>query len=103
MTIRTTLAATLFLATFCGHANAASEDTCRACHAIDNKVVGPPFREVAARYKDDRQAIEKLKKSMLEGSSGKWGDVAMPPNAGLTPQEAERFAHWVMSLNVAAP
>ncbi len=82
-----------------GHAAAATEDTCRACHTLTTKLVGPPFREVAARYKDDQQAIEKLKKSMLEGSQGKWGNAAMPANVGLTPAEADRFAHWVMGLN----
>ena len=80
----------------------AGEESCRACHAMDKTLVGPPFRAVAARYKDDQLAIEKLKKSMLEGSSGKWGSMAMPPNQGLTQEEAERFAHWVMSLNTAS-
>ncbi len=80
----------------------AGEESCRACHAMDTTLVGPPFRAVAARYKDDQLAIEKLKKSMLEGSSGKWGGMAMPPNQGLTQEEAERFAHWVMSLNTVS-
>lgn len=85
-----------------GHAASfSSEDTCRACHAMDTAKVGPPFRAIAERYKTDPDAITKLKKSMLEGSSGKWGTGTMPPNA-ITPEEADRFAHWVMQFKPVA-
>lgn len=85
-----------------GHAaSSSSEETCRACHTMDTTKVGPPFRSIAERYKNDPEAIAKLKKSMLEGSSGKWGAGTMPPNA-ITPDEAERFAHWVMQLKPVA-
>lgn len=83
-------------------AASAAEESCRICHKMDSKLVGPAFNDVAARYAKDRDAIAKLKHSMLQGSSGKWGTVAMPPNAGLSEAEAERFAHWIMSLNKPA-
>ncbi|CAJ0863394.1 hypothetical protein R20233_01049 [Ralstonia sp. LMG 32965] len=84
-----------------GHAApSSSEETCRACHTMDTTKVGPPFRSIAERYQNDPDAIAKLKKSMLEGSSGKWGAGTMPPNA-ITPEEADRFAHWVMQLKPA--
>jgi len=76
----------------------ASEQTCRACHTLDTTKVGPPFRSIAQRYKDDDEAVAKLKKSMLEGSTGKWGAAQMPPNA-ISAADAERFAHWILSLN----
>jgi cytochrome c len=82
-----------------GMAASAAEESCRVCHKMDSKLIGPAFNDVAARYGKDKDAIAKLKRSMLEGSSGKWGTMAMPPNAGLTEAEAERFAHWIMSLN----
>lgn len=82
-----------------GLAASAAEESCRVCHKMDSKLIGPAFNDVAARYGKDKDAIAKLKRSMLEGSSGKWGTMAMPPNAGLTEAEAERFAHWIMSLN----
>lgn len=80
-------------------AASASEQSCRVCHVMDKTLVGPGFNQIAARYKGDPEAIQKLKTSMLQGSSGKWGSMAMPANTELTAAEAERFAHWVMSLN----
>lgn len=80
-------------------AASASEQSCRACHVMDTTLVGPGFNQIAARYKGDADAIQKLKTSMLEGSAGKWGSIAMPPNKELTAAEADRFAHWIMSLN----
>ncbi|VVE01220.1 Cytochrome c-552 [Pandoraea aquatica] len=79
-------------------APSASEQTCRACHDMNSKKVGPSFREIAASYRNDPDALAKIKKSILQGSSGKWGNIPMPANA-IPDDEAERFAHWVMSLN----
>lgn len=93
------IAAILMTATAQVLASSSSEQTCRACHTMETKLVGPPFKEIAAFYKNDSNALAHLKKSMLEGSSGRWGSVAMPPNTGLTEAEAEQFSHWIMSLN----
>lgn len=95
------LAASLLAALTPVLAASSSEQSCRACHTMAAKLVGPSFREIAASYKDDGEAIAHLKKSMLEGSSGKWGSVPMPANAGLSAAEAEQFSHWIMSLNAA--
>jgi cytochrome c551/c552 len=81
-------------------APSSSEDTCRACHALDTTKIGPPFRAIAARYRDEADAVDKLVQSMLHGSSGKWGTAQMPPNP-ITHDEATRFAHWILQL--AAP
>ncbi|AVA34327.1 cytochrome C [Cupriavidus metallidurans] len=96
-----TWAAVLGLLNPAAHAApSSSEETCRACHALDTVKVGPPFRAIASRYHDDADAVDKLKQSMLQGSSGKWGTAQMPPNP-ITPAEATRFAHWILQL--AAP
>ncbi|MCA3782083.1 MAG: c-type cytochrome [Burkholderia sp.] len=79
-------------------ATSASEQTCRACHTLDTTKVGPPFRAIAAHYRNDSDALAKLQKSMLESSSGKWGGATMPPNA-ISADDAARFAKWIMSLN----
>jgi cytochrome c len=83
-----------------GHAQANAElaktKNCMACHALDKKVLGPGFREVAAKYKGDAAAEAKLIASMTKGSSGKWGAMAMPPNA-LSDAEAVSLAKWVMA------
>ncbi|MFM0505367.1 c-type cytochrome [Paraburkholderia caffeinilytica] len=81
-----------------GGSISASEQTCRACHSIDTTKVGPPFRAIAERYRGDSDAVAKLKKSMLEGSSGKWNTGAqMPPNA-ISAADAERFAGWILGI-----
>nr|WP_315596873.1 c-type cytochrome [uncultured Cupriavidus sp.] len=83
-------------------ATSSSEETCRACHTLDTAKIGPPFRAIAARYRDDASAVDTLTKSMLQGSSGKWGATPMPPNA-ISPAEAVRFAHWVLQLAAPGP
>ncbi|HZZ04145.1 c-type cytochrome [Paraburkholderia sp.] len=76
----------------------ASEQTCRACHSIDTTKVGPAFRAIAERYRGDSDAVAKLEKSMLEGSSGKWNTGAkMPPNA-ISAADAERFSYWILGI-----
>jgi cytochrome c551/c552 len=69
---------------------------CLACHAIDKKVVGPAYHDVAAKYSHDTQAAAMLAKRILEGSSGRWGEVPMPPNAGLDAEQAKALAEFVL-------
>ena len=76
----------------------ASEQTCRACHALDTTKVGPPFRAIAERYRGDSDAVAKLKKSMLEGSSGKWNTGAQMPANAISDADAERFARWILGV-----
>ena len=72
---------------------------CMACHAKDKKMVGPSFKDIAAKYKGKgkdvtAQLIDKVRK----GGSGVWGAVPMPPNANVNDAEAKKLAAWVMSL-----
>ncbi|WP_290694674.1 c-type cytochrome [Aquabacterium sp.] len=53
---------------------------CMACHAKDKKVVGPAFKDIAAKYKGDKEASTKLTEKVRKGGSGVWGPIPMPPN-----------------------
>jgi len=68
---------------------------CMSCHAIDEKRIGPPFKAVAAKYANDKDAEAKLARKIREGGTGAWGVLVMPPN-DVTPAEAQRLAHWVL-------
>jgi cytochrome c len=75
----------------------AEKKNCMACHALDQKVVGPPLKEVAKKYAGQPDASAKLAAKIAKGGSGVWGDVPMPPN-DVTPDEAKTLADWVLSL-----
>ena len=75
----------------------AQSKNCMACHAIDKKLVGPAYKEVAAKYAGDKAAADKLAEKILKGSSGVWGAVPMPANAGVSADEAKQLANWVLS------
>ncbi|HEX5392405.1 MAG TPA: c-type cytochrome [Rhodocyclaceae bacterium] len=91
---------------FAGAAHAADETAlatskgCMACHSVDKKVVGPAYKEVAAKYKGDKAAEGKLVKKVLEGGSGTWGQVPMPANKtmGVTEADAKKLVAWILSL-----
>lgn len=72
---------------------------CLACHKIDVKVVGPAFKEVAAKYRDDPAAFSKITEQIRHGGSGKWGSAVMPPFPMVTDEQAHRLAEWILSLN----
>lgn len=69
---------------------------CTACHNVDKRVVGPSFREVAAKYAGENGAAERLAAKIRTGGQGAWGNVPMPPNAGLSEAEAKTLAGWVL-------
>jgi len=71
---------------------------CSACHAIDKKVVGPAYVDVAAKYKSDKNAVEMLSKRVKEGSTGVWGQIPMPPNAAVPPADIKELVTWIMTL-----
>lgn len=70
---------------------------CMACHRVDAKLVGPSYKEVAAKYKADAGAAEYLAKKIKDGGSGVWGKVPMAPNK-VSDEEASVLAKWVLSL-----
>ena len=75
----------------------AKSKNCMGCHAVDRKLVGPAYKDVAAKYKGDKKAADALAATIKAGGSGKWGPVPMPPN-NVTDDEAKKLAQWVLSL-----
>jgi cytochrome c len=78
----------------------ATAKNCMACHAIDKKMVGPAYKDVAAKYKGDADAVKKLAVSIQKGSTpgkGNWGPVPMPANTQVSEAEATKLATWVMA------
>jgi cytochrome c len=75
----------------------AKKSGCMACHAIDKKVVGPAYKEVAAKYKGDKAAEAKLVKKVKEGGVGVWGQVPMPPNGHVKDDDIKTLVKWVLS------
>jgi cytochrome c len=78
-------------------AELAKQKNCLACHAVDKKLVGPAYKDVAAKYKGDASAPAKLAKKIREGGVGVWGQVPMPANPQVNEQEAQSLAKWVLS------
>jgi cytochrome c len=74
------------------------KDGCAACHAIDKKVVGPAYQDVAAKYKDDKGAAAKLAEKVKAGGAGAWGQVPMPPNAAIPDDDIKALVAWILSL-----
>lgn len=75
----------------------AQKSGCLACHAADKKVVGPSFKEIAAKYKSDKGAEATLTQKVLKGGSGTWGQIPMPPN-NVPEAQAQQLVKWVLSM-----
>lgn len=73
----------------------AEKKNCLACHAIKDKLVGPAFKDVAAKYGGQADASARLAEKIQKGGKGAWGEVPMPPN-DVTPAEANALAEWVL-------
>jgi len=69
---------------------------CMACHQVDNKVVGPAYKDVAAKYKDQADAAGMLADKVKAGGVGAWGQVPMPPQPTLTDDEVKSLVAWVL-------
>ena len=76
----------------------AKAKNCMACHAVDKKMVGPGYKEVAKKYAADPKAVDMLATKIQKGGSGVWGAIPMPPNANVNADEAKKLATWIMSL-----
>jgi cytochrome c len=79
----------------------ASEDLikakgCVACHAVDKKLVGPAYKDVAAKYAGQKDAVATLAAKVIKGGSGVWGPVPMPPNK-VTDAEATQMVEWILA------
>ncbi len=74
----------------------AKAKNCLSCHAIDKKLVGPAYKDVAAKYKGDKNAPAMLAAKVKAGGKGTWGQIPMPPN-NVTDDEAKKLVAWVLS------
>ncbi len=93
---------------FAGNASAAldrvaaealmKKDGCAACHAVDNKIIGPSYQDVAAKYRPDKDAVAKLSKKVKDGGVGVWGPIPMPPNANIPDADIKELVTWIMTL-----
>ena len=79
------------------NADLAQKKNCMACHALDKKLVGPAYKEVAAKYAGQKDAVDKLTQKVLKGGSGVWGPVPMPANPQVTEAEAKQLVQWVLT------
>ena len=75
----------------------ATKSGCTACHAVDKKVVGPGYKEVAAKYKGNAKAEAMLFDKVKKGGVGNWGQVPMPPNAAVKDEDIKTLVKWVLS------
>ena len=73
-----------------------ADNGCVACHAVDKRVIGPAFREVAGKYKGEASAAAHLEGKIRQGGSGVWGQVPMPPNPQLGDEDLKRLTAWVL-------
>ena len=74
------------------------KDGCSACHAVDKKIVGPAYQDVAAKYKGDKDAPAKLAQKVKSGGAGVWGQVPMPPNSAGPDDDIKALGNWILTL-----
>jgi cytochrome c len=80
------------------NADLAKKKNCMACHAIDKKLVGPSYKDVAAKYAGQKDAVAKLTQKVLKGGSGVWGPVPMPANPQVSEAEAKQLVESVLTV-----
>ena len=92
------LAGTLAAAPAIASEELAKKHGCFACHAVDKKLVGPAYKDIAKKYAADKSAAEKLEHKVKNGGSGVWGAIPMPPN-NVPDADIKTMVEWVLSLN----
>jgi cytochrome c len=75
----------------------AQKKNCTACHAMQQKLIGPAYQEVAAKYAGQADAVKMLAEKIQKGGKGVWGEVPMPANTGVSAAEATQLAKWVLA------
>ncbi len=74
------------------------KNACTACHAVDKKLVGPGYKEVAAKYKGQKDAAAKLADNVKKGSQGAWGPIPMPPNPNVSDADVNAMIKFILAL-----
>jgi cytochrome c len=75
----------------------AKKHACFACHTVDKKMVGPAYKDIAAKYRNDKSAPDKLAEKVKNGSQGVWGAVPMPPNTTVPDGDVKALVSWILS------
>lgn len=75
----------------------ATAKNCMACHAVATKLVGPSYKDIAAKYADQKDAVDKLSAKIVKGGAGVWGPVPMPANAQVSADDAKKLSTWVLT------
>jgi cytochrome c len=78
-------------------ADLAQKKNCMACHAMDKKLIGPGYKEVAAKYAGQKDAADTLAEKIVKGGVGVWGQVPMPANPQVSAAEAKTLATWILT------
>jgi cytochrome c len=76
----------------------AQKNACMSCHGVDKQIVGPAFKQIAAKYKADKGAEQMLFKRVKDGSKGVWGPIPMPPNPQVSDADLHKILKWILSL-----
>jgi cytochrome c len=76
----------------------AQKKACVACHSVDHKIVGPAFKDVARKYRGQKDIVPRLTEKVMRGGKGAWGEVAMPANSQVNQAEAGQLVAWILSL-----
>ncbi len=89
----------LFATPLLAHADQglATAKNCMGCHALEKKLIGPSYKDIAAKYKDQKDAEAMLVGKVMKGSTGVWGTMAMPPSTNLSEAEAKKLVAWVLA------
>jgi cytochrome c len=74
------------------------KNACTACHAVDKKLVGPGYKEVAAKYKGQKDAAAKLADKVKKGGQGAWGPIPMPPNPNVSDADVNAMVKFILAL-----
>jgi cytochrome c len=74
------------------------KNNCMACHAVDKKIVGPAYKDVAAKYRGQADAVDKIAKKIRAGGAGVWGQVPMPAHPQISDADAKKLASYVLSI-----
>jgi cytochrome c len=80
------------------NADLAQKKNCLACHQTNAKLVGPAYKDVAAKYAGQKDAVAKLAEKIQKGGTGVWGQVPMPANPQVNAEEAKTLATWVLTI-----
>lgn len=75
----------------------AKKSNCMSCHTVDKKLVGPAYKDVAAKYAGKADAVKMLSEKVKKGGKGAWGEVPMPPNAAVKDADIETLVKWILA------